>query len=200
MTWDVDSETRFLSRISAESARLRRLVDDLLDFSAIEAGILRLQADWCDLSLVLDAARACLPPEGRAAVGIRCATDVPPVWADHDRLEQVLVNLLDNAVRHNPPETEVTVGVTRGDPDSVVIEVKDNGTGIPSGLDRPPFEPRRERRSATAGAGLGLSIASAIVTAHGGEIHLERGSPGTRCVVRLPIESDTAMLEVGTDG
>ena len=64
VTWDGDSQRRFLQRIAAESARLGRLVGDLLDFSAIESGILRLQQDWCDLSLVLDAAVACLPPAG----------------------------------------------------------------------------------------------------------------------------------------
>src|SRR6202044_1130592 len=64
VTWDRESQERFLSRIGVESARLGRLVDDLLDFSAIESSILRLQLDWCDLVLVLDAARACLPPNG----------------------------------------------------------------------------------------------------------------------------------------
>src|SRR5208282_2380394 len=62
VTWDRDSQQRFLQRIAAESARLGRLVGDLLDFSAIESGIMRLQRDWCDISLVLDAAVACLPP------------------------------------------------------------------------------------------------------------------------------------------
>ena len=65
VTWDDDSQQRFLSRIAAESTRLGRLVDDLLDFSAIELGILRLLPDWCDIKLVLEAAVACLPPAGR---------------------------------------------------------------------------------------------------------------------------------------
>src|ERR1700734_1034595 len=56
VTWDGDSQQRFLDRIAAESARLGRLVDDLLDFSAIESGVMRLQRDWCDIPLVLDAA------------------------------------------------------------------------------------------------------------------------------------------------
>ena len=62
VTWDAESQHRFLSRISAESSRLGRLVNDLLDFSAIESGIFRLQSDWCDLPLVIDAAVALLPP------------------------------------------------------------------------------------------------------------------------------------------
>ena len=61
VTWDADSQRRFLDRIAAESARLGRLVDDLLDFSAIESGVMRLQPDWCDLRLVVEAAVSCLP-------------------------------------------------------------------------------------------------------------------------------------------
>src|SRR5579864_7046510 len=109
VTWDGDSQQRFLDRIAAESARLGRLVDDLLDFSAIESGILRLQRDWCDIGLVLDAAVACLPPAGAAMIEVVCDPSLPVVWADHDRLEQVFVNLLDNAIGHNPPGTQVRV-------------------------------------------------------------------------------------------
>ena len=70
VTWDGDSQQRFLDRIAAESARLGRLVDDLLDFSAIESGVMRLQPDWCDLRLVIEAAVSCLPdPEGAAGLG-----------------------------------------------------------------------------------------------------------------------------------
>ena len=67
VTWDADSQQRFLSRIAAESARLGRLVNDLLDFSTIESGILRLNSDWCDIPLVLDAAVAVLPREAASA-------------------------------------------------------------------------------------------------------------------------------------
>ena len=74
VTWDDESKTRFLNRISTESARMGRLVGDLLDFSAIESGLLRLQHDWCDLALVLEAAVSCLPPEGAAAVTVICPT------------------------------------------------------------------------------------------------------------------------------
>ena len=116
VTWDDESEQRFLTRIAAESSRLGRLVDDLLRFSAIESGVLQLQRDWCDIPLVLDAAIACLPPSGALLVGVRCAADLPPIWADHDRLEQVFVNLLANAVGHNPPGTRVMVTASRGRP------------------------------------------------------------------------------------
>ncbi len=114
VTWDCDSQQRFLDRIAAESARLGRLVDDLLDFSAIESGTMRLQWDWCDIRLVVAAAIACLPPASAALVELTCDPGLPVVWADHDRLEQVFVNLLNNAFGHNPPGTRVCVTATAG--------------------------------------------------------------------------------------
>jgi signal transduction histidine kinase/ABC-type multidrug transport system ATPase subunit len=191
--WDGASQDRFLTRIGAESARLGRLVDDLLDFSAIEANILRIQPDWCDLSLVLDAARGCLPPTSATLVSIVCPPHTPVVWADHDRLEQVFVNLLDNALRHNPPGTLVdvsvsTYGADQASPRWVSITVTDNGDGVPDEMVTAAFEPYRVRRRPTSGAGLGLSIAQGIIEAHGGHIDVQHRSPGTQFVIHLPIE------------
>jgi len=220
VTWDRDSQQRFLDRIAAESARLGRLVDDLLDFSAIESGIMRLQRDWCDIRLVLEAAIACLPPGSAESVPLNCDAHLPVVWADHDRMEQVFVNLLNNAFGHNPPGTRVQVTVT-ADPDQVVISVRDDGRGLPPELATAPFEPARRSRPGngtsngtgngtgkgtsngtgkgstgngtkrkSAGAGLGLSIAKGIVQAHGGRIELTPLSKGTCFTVSLPIEAE----------
>jgi signal transduction histidine kinase len=188
VTWDGDSQRRFLQRIAAESARLGRLVGDLLDFSAIESGILRLQQDWCDLSLVLDAAVACLPPAAAAMVEVTCEPSLPVVWADHDRLEQVFVNLLDNALGHNPAGTRVSVSAAAAGQSGISISVLDDGAGMPGDIASAPFEPARRRRSPTAGAGLGLSIAKGIVEAHGGRIELEQPAQGTRFRIHLPVE------------
>jgi signal transduction histidine kinase len=188
VTWDGDSQQRFLHRIAAESARLGRLVGDMLDFSAIESGVLRLQRDWCDISLVLDAAVACLPPAGAAMVEVSCDPTLPVVWADHDRLEQVFVNLLDNALGHNPPGTRVSVSAAAAGQGGIAISVLDDGAGMPSEMASAPFEPIRRRRSPTAGAGLGLSIARGIVAAHGGRIELEQPGKGTRFLIHLPVE------------
>src|SRR5262249_56998533 len=102
VTWDAASQHRFLGRISAESARLGRLVGDLLDFSAIESGILRLHHDWCDIALVLEAAIACLPQPGASMIEVSCHSALPAVWADPDRLEQGFGNLLHPPVPHHP--------------------------------------------------------------------------------------------------
>jgi signal transduction histidine kinase len=178
--WDGDSQQRFLDRIAAESARLGRLVDDLLDYSAIEAGIMRLQRDWCDIRLVIDAAVACLTPEHAKNISIESGeSDSPVVWADHDRLEQVFVNLLTNAFAHNPPGTMVTITVTHS-AEQVVISVRDDGTGMPPA----------GARSRTSGAGLGLTIAGGIMHAHGGTLgRAGRERQGTTFSVRLPVEA-----------
>jgi signal transduction histidine kinase/ABC-type multidrug transport system ATPase subunit len=187
VTWDSESQQRFLARIAAESARLGRLVDDLLDFSAIESGILRLQRDWCDLSLVLEAAIACLPPANAALVGVQCDPGLPVVWADHDRLEQVFVNLLTNALGHNPPGTRVRISASADGPAAVLVSVADDGAGMPAEVALAPFEPMR-RRTPTAGAGIGLSIARGIVVAHSGRIELEQPGTGTCFRIYLPVE------------
>ncbi len=218
VTWDGDSQQRFLDRIAAESARLGRLVDDLLDFSAIESGIMRLQRDWCDIPLVLEAAIACLPQASAATISSACDPGLPAVWADHDRLEQVFVNLLHNAISHNPPGTRVcvTAGAKATDvpcaaeegagnhgraggqahgrltPAEVVISVLDDGVGMPEELAAPPSGPARRRPAGpdgAAGAGLGLSIARGIVEAHGGRIELQRLRTGTCFRVHLPVEA-----------
>jgi signal transduction histidine kinase len=188
VTWDAESQERFLTRIATESARLGRLVDDLLDFSAIELGILRLQPDWCDMKLVLEAAAACLPPGDAQHVQITCASDLPVVWADHDRLEQVFVNLLGNAVGHNPPGTPVTVTAEPVGDAKVTVTVSDRGVGLPPEVAAAPFESTRGRRARSSGAGLGLSIASGIVSAHGGELAFRPISPGSSFMVVLPVE------------
>jgi signal transduction histidine kinase len=216
VTWDRESQQRFLDRIAAESARLGRLVDDLLDFSAIESGTMRLQWDWCDIRLVVEAAIACLPPASAASVSLTCDPALPVVWADHDRLEQVFVNLLNNAFGHNPPGTQVRVTATAervtagqsGEPEQiagehpepeVVISVLDDGAGVPPELMTAPFEAARRPRPAngngsgrrsTNGAGLGLSIARGIVQAHGGRIELIPLLKGTCFSVHLPVEAE----------
>jgi signal transduction histidine kinase len=191
VTWDGDSQQRFLDRIAAESARLGRLVDDLLDFSAIESGTMRLQRDWCEIRLVLEAAIACLPPENAKEITLTCDAGLPVVWADHDRMEQVFVNLLNNAFGHNPPGTQVQVTAAAG-PAEVAISVLDDGPGMPPELAAAPFEPTRRPRTSrkSGGAGLGLSIAKGIVQAHGGKLELTVRPRGTCFSVYLPVEAE----------
>jgi signal transduction histidine kinase len=187
LTWDAASTDRFLRSIAAEGARLERLVGDLLDSSAIESGVLRLQRHWCDLTLVVEAARRLV--SGGDAIRVRAAGEVEPVWGDHDRLEQVFVNLLENAVAHGASRHGVDVRLRRGrTPGTVEVEVADHGPGIPAALADRIFEPRVRAPSDVAGTGLGLPIARGIVVAHGGTLVAVPARRGARFLVTLPCE------------
>ena len=208
--WDLESQQRFLDSIASESARMGRLVGDLLDFSAIDSGNLRLQQDWCDLGLVVEAARRCVT-EAPPSLFHLDTEDAPPIWGDHDRLEQVFVNLFENAVRHGRGLTGVVV-TARLSPRGSEVEVRvaDDGGGIgrdPAELER-VFRPHERGRTDGPGAGLGLAIARGVVEAHGGTISLEPVAVGTSVLVTLPVEpaagDDAAPIEAafshGSDG
>jgi signal transduction histidine kinase len=188
--WDLASQQRFLDSIATESARMGRLVGDLLDFSAIDSGDLRLLPDWCDLGLVLEAARRCVT-EAPASMFDLGAVHVPSIWGDHDRLEQVFVNLFENAVRHAQGLTGVVVAAgiaTSGT--EIEVRIADDGRGIggdPAELER-VFRPHERGRTDGPGAGLGLAIARGVVEAHGGTVVFEPVPVGTSVLVTLPIE------------
>jgi signal transduction histidine kinase/ABC-type multidrug transport system ATPase subunit len=190
VTWDAPSQARFLELIMSESARMSRLVAGLLDTSTLEAGGLSILPHWCDLPLVVQAAIAVVPGAGEV-VAVTAAVDVPLVWADHDRLEQVFVNLVDNALRHGLPGAPVRVAVTlerRGG--EVHVVVADDGPGIPDDIRARAFVPYVRGATAGPGAGLGLAISRGIVDAHGGRIWLEHTPPGagTRIHFVVPVE------------
>jgi signal transduction histidine kinase len=189
VTWDQWSQQRFLDSIASESDRMGRLVGDLLDFSAIDSGTLRLQPDWCDLGLVLEAAARCVTEAPPSFITLHPCDDVPPLWGDHDRLEQVFVNLLENAVRHATGASHVEVSAALAAAgDRVIVAVCDDGVGIPAELAERVFLPRERGRADGPGAGLGLAIARGIVEAHGGTIAIDPSPGGAHIVVSLAVE------------
>ena len=170
--------------------RLTRLVTQLLDLSRLEAGIHPFEQSDVQVAEVVDAAVA----EVRlASPGADITVDIEPelrVVGDADRLQQVVMNLVDNAVRHSPAGAPVRVGAADGS-GRVRLEVTDAGPGLAAGDEDRIFErfyrSDSARNSAVGGAGLGLSIAKWIVELHGGAIHAEAGQPtGCRVVVTLP--------------
>lgn len=199
LTWDTASTERFLRSIATESARLERLVGDLMDSSAIESGIMRLQGHWCDLQLVAEAAVNCVRDKG--PIRLWCSEELEPVWGDHDRLEQVLVNLLENALTHGASDRGAEMHVRSGRlPGTIEVEVKDHGPGIPRSLMGEVFRPRVRGVTDISGAGLGLAIAKGIVEAHGGSLGLAVVDHGSAFIVTLPSEPPLDAADVAIDG
>jgi len=175
-----------IASIDAESARLAKLVDDLLDLSRIEAGAVAPQADWCDLQDVAVSAA------GRLSTGhpieISLPSDLPLVRADAAQLERVFSNLIENAIKFSPPATPVQITGGTG-PAWVTVRVIDHGRGIPREHRLRIFEPFfRGRGSGTGGSGLGLAICRGFVEANGGRIALQSDiEHGTSFAVSFPV-------------
>jgi two-component system sensor histidine kinase KdpD len=160
-----------LELIREEAERLNRLVQNLLEMTRLESGALKLHREWHSMEEAVGAAlRRCAGVLGDRRLQVRVPPDLPLVEMDDVLIEQVLINLLDNAAKYTPPGSPVSVTGT-GDTERVTVEVADHGPGLPPGDAERIFE--KFYRSGTApgrGAGLGLAIAKGIVEAHGGRI------------------------------
>ena len=182
VTWPEQEKDRFLTIIEQEAGRMSRLVAQLFDDSAIGSGALRLSVNYCDLSAVVEQAASIAAPGGSIVL------DVPPsvtVWGDRDRLEQVFVNLISNACRHNAEGTKVAVSL---EPRAkvVAVAIADDGSGLPA--DAVAYlEGETDDRSITQG--LGLRLVRGLVDAHGGAISVDVEG-GTRIEVQLPVDQD----------
>jgi two-component system sensor histidine kinase KdpD len=175
----LDAETRrdLLETISEESHRLNQLVTNLLDMTRLEAGPLRLSRDWLPVEEVVGSALARMElrlPAARVVTSLRA--DLPLVPVDAMLVEQLLVNLLENAAKYAGPESHVHVGA-RAEAGGVLVEIRDDGPGLPAGCEDRIFEKFYRGPSHERGFGLGLAICRAIVTAHGGRIWAENASP-----------------------
>jgi len=191
-----------IARIEIETDHLVQMVNELLDLSRIEGGGALVLLDDVDLGRLAEASveRLRLFAERQ---GIRlevvAAPDLPLIRGDEDRLGQVLVNLIHNAVKFSPSGVEVTVRVERAD-DVIRVEVEDRGIGIPkASLDRVFerfYKVDRARVRSGGGTGLGLAIARHVVVQHGGRISVEsREGRGSTFTFVIPI---TAAVPDGT--
>jgi two-component system, OmpR family, sensor histidine kinase BaeS len=186
----VQPDRERLSSLHEEVQRLARLVEDVDTLAAAGAAGFGLRRELVDLAEVCGAAIA--GAETRSAdaeVRLRTDLDGAVVHADRRRMEQVVRNLLSNAVKFSPPRSVVTVRV-RDEGGSGVLEVCDDGPGIPSDELPHVFERfwRGRHADVVGGSGIGLSVAEEIVAAHGGEVRVEnRAAGGLRVTVRLPL-------------
>ena len=172
-------------QVRMEAGRLSRLVDDLQELSRVEAGSYRLDVHPVALSMLLETTIKRLLhqfDEKQVRLTRSLSPNLPPVLADEDRITQVLTNLLGNALAYTPAGGEVTVSALKTG-DEMLVSVKDNGLGIPAEslphiFDRFYRVDKSRSRAAGGGSGIGLTIAKALIEAHGGRIWVESAGEG----------------------
>ncbi len=174
--------------ILEESRRMDRLVRNLLDMIRLETGALTVQREWQVLSDIVGVGLIRLSPRLRDhPVKVEIPADLPLVPVDDVLLEQVLVNLVENAAKHTAPGTPIEIGA-RARENAVDVWVADRGAGLPPGREEEMFEKFKRGGSTSAGVGLGLTIVRGIVKAHGGTIAAaNREGGGAIFTVTLPI-------------
>jgi two-component system sensor histidine kinase KdpD len=183
--------------IHEEALRLNRLVRNLLEMTRLASGAVKIAKEWQPIEGVIGASLGRLEEQLRGRkVDVRVPSDLTPVPIDDLLIEQVFINLLENAAKYTPNGTPIDISAHR-DRDTVVVEIADRGPGIPGDLVDRIFEKfyRLPRESAGGGAGLGLAICRAIVEAHGGRIWAEnRDGGGAIFRFTLPIDGPPPEL------
>ena len=192
--WDDEARRSFALAIEHEADRLNRLVGNLLDMSRIEGGALKPEKEWYPVDeLIHDVLDHMQPVLQGRTVGTHLPDDLPPVELDYLQMDQVLTNLIENAVRYTPPESPIEVSA-QIDGEQMVISISDRGPGIPQADKERIFDKfyrvlSTQRNAATIpGSGLGLAVSKGLVEAHGGHIWVEdRPGGGSLFRFTLPV-------------
>ncbi|HEX2850817.1 MAG TPA: ATP-binding protein [Acidimicrobiales bacterium] len=190
--YDDATRTELLETVEDEAERLDRLVANLLSLSRIESGALKPDRQAVDVDeLVRDRVQALSRLFHQVRLVVDVPDDLPLVDGDYTHLDQLVTNLLENAARHAPPRSTVTVAARASD-GSVVVRVSDEGIGVPDHERHRVFEPFRTGEGSRS-SGVGLAICKAIAEAHGGRIAVERtAGGGATFVVTLPARMPAA--------
>ncbi|MCC7145249.1 MAG: sensor histidine kinase KdpD [Phycisphaeraceae bacterium] len=198
-------QREMVQTIHEESERLTRLVGNLLDITRLEAGAVTLHKEWQPVEEVIGSAlhRLERPLTGRQ-VRTAIPADLPMLEMDGVLMEQVLVNLLENAVKYTAPGSGISITAAQTGR-QVQMEIADEGPGLAPGEEKKIFEKfyRGERCREQRGAGLGLAICRAIVEAHGGRIGAENRQPpaqGAVFRVTIPVTGAAPTIEPETAG
>lgn len=179
-----------LGNIKDAAIRMERIITNLLDTARLESGAIKIKNDWCDVEDVIGAALQRLRESvGSRQIQVDIPDNLPLIPGDCVLLEQVLVNLVDNAVKYSPEDKAIEISAARED-HNIVISVADHGSGIPDEALNNIFDKfYRVAGSRAGGTGLGLSICKGIIEAHGGKIWAaNRPENGTRISFALPVE------------
>jgi signal transduction histidine kinase len=194
-----DQVTEFMGIIDRHSERLSRLVEDLLLVARIESGGMRLQLEEVDLSTFLREMAASFTPEERSRIRLDAGEDGGPVKMDPYRVDQVVRNLVANALKFSPPESPVTLSASSAN-GWLRFSVTDRGIGIPESELGHIFERFHQAQPALTrearGAGLGLYITKRLVEAMGGTIEAaSQPGEGSTFTVALPVRATVAASE-----
>jgi PAS domain S-box-containing protein len=197
VNWEQQAQQEFLSIILEETDRLSDLVNDLLDMSRIEAGNLTISRSLCNLKELVTASIHHVRPPPDEFLKIDLPPDLPLLFVDPHRIEAVLRNLVENAVKHTPPATQIRISA-RHRLDEVIVYVSDEGPGISTADHQHVFESFYRVSSGLTqqapGAGLGLSICQGFIHAHGGKIWLEPTEVGACMAFSLPAGDDLLKI------
>ncbi len=201
MHWSDEERDEFLAAIEQEAQRLNNIVGNLLDLSRIQGGSLHPERQWHDLGGLITVAITRLRaryPEHSFALDL--PDDLPPLYLDPVQIDQVVVNLLDNAAKYSPPRTKIWLSVQRNDRE-VRVQIADRGRGVPAEALRHLFTPfyrvlHRRSQPGPPGTGLGLAVARGLIAAHGGHIWAaNRDDGGAIFTFTLPFQPPAPEIE-----
>ena len=196
---DVSLRKDLTDTVLIEAELLNRLVRNLLDMTRLEAGAVELKKEWQPLEEAVGAALERVDRIiGPRKIVTHLSADLPLVPYDSVLLQQVLVNLLENALKYTPPEAEIEVAARAVSSTEVEVEVADRGPGLPAGEETKIFGKfYRAEKGRGGGVGLGLTICKGIVDAHGGRIWAEnRPGGGASFRFTLPIEGTPPSIDL----
>jgi len=194
---------QLLETIADEADRLNRLLENILQMSRLELGEAAARMQWNILEEIVGSALVrCRRELGGRQVEVAVPPDLPLLMVDGLLLEQLFVNLLENAARHTPPTTKVRIAA-RPEGRWLVVTVADDGPGLPPGSEERIFEKFQRAgpvSDAGRGSGLGLAICRAVAKVHGGSIAASnRPGGGVQFVLRLPLPKDPPRVETDVD-
>jgi signal transduction histidine kinase len=189
-------QAEHIHQISTQATRLRQLVNDLLDLSKMESGMMRLRREVLDPHSIVEAVieqLTTVAAQLEVTLSNEVRHDLPDVYCDGQRIEQVLTNLITNAIKFTSLGGQVIISAEAGSDNRVSFCVADTGQGIPpEALTRifdKFFQVQSSTETRTTGTGLGLAIVRHIVELHGGEVGIESTpGKGSRFYFSLPIE------------